>query len=462
MRAKHRLCCMAALGVCLTGSVWAQQGVQWQPTVETAKRVAGQTGRLVLIHFWDDGCGPCQIMERNVYSRADVAAAIDRDFVAVKVNRSHFPASASQYGVSGVPADVIIAPNGQLIERQVGAVDVSEYMSRLNRIASNWRKSSPSSGYARNSSPPQQSPAEPTFDARPAYAAPQVAGGGPYARPPVVTGPAGGYAANANQGQVQGPPAMERRYPSGSMVGDQNRQIADRGPEPPASGYGRGAFQPAESQYSPPLASNAAPSFRPEPAQAPYSHQQPPYLGPQTSTSAHVGDFSSDHPGTRLAERRPSPYESNRQPAAVDERAIEIPPGNPPVALDGYCPVQLTEKERWVLGNRRWGLRHEGRTYLFAGPDEQRLFNERPDEYAPVMSGNDVVLLVDSGQAAAGRREYGVWCMGRMFLFSDQTSLQKFEANHEYYANAIKESVSNVANRNSAPAASRRPWESRN
>jgi YHS domain-containing protein len=141
---------------------------------------------------------------------------------------------------------------------------------------------------------------------------------------------------------------------------------------------------------------------------------------------------------------------------------MEIPPGNPPVALDGYCPVQLTEKQRWVLGNRRWGLRHEGRTYLFAGPDEQRRFNERPEEYAPVLSGNDVVKMVDGGQPAAGRREFGAWFMGRMYLFSDESSFQKFEANPGRYAAAIEESVSNVADRYAAPPASGRPWEARN
>ena len=130
--------------------------------------------------------------------------------------------------------------------------------------------------------------------------------------------------------------------------------------------------------------------------------------------------------------------------------AMDIPNGNPPVALDGYCPVQLVEKNRWVLGNRRWGLRHEGRTYLFAGPDEKRRFNESPDEYAPVMSGNDVVKLVDSGQTAFGQREHGARFMGRMYLFSDETSFQRFEANPKRYIGAIEESVSNLANRNAA------------
>ena len=410
MRARQRLCCMAILGICLAGSGSAQQTVQWQPTLETAKRIAGQTGRLVLIHFWDDGCPPCQMMERDVYSRADVAAAIDRDFVAVKVKRSHFPASASQYGVSGVPADVIITPRGQLIERSMGAVSASQYMSRLNQISSNWRRSSQTAGYAQNSSLPPQGPAQPPLNARPAYRA-----------PPANTGPANGFAARATQQRrAQGPPAMEGRYPGGATGDSRNQQFAARQPERPVYSPGREALGP------------------------------PPQLG-----------YSPANPESQVAQRRLAPYESNRQPVPSSEPAIEIPAGNPPVALDGYCPVQLAEKKRWVVGNRRWGLRHEGRTYLFAGPDEQRRFNENPDGYAPVMSGNDVVLLVNGGQSTAGRRECGAWFMGRMFLFSDETSFQKFEANPDYYATAVKGSVSSVANRNAAPPASRRPWDSR-
>ena len=455
MRASQRLCCMAVLSVCLVGPSSAQQTAQWQPTLDVAKRVAGQTGRLVLIHFWDDGCRPCQIMDRDVFSRADIAAAIDRDFVAVKVNRSHFPASASQYGVSAVPADVIITPQGQMIERHVGGVAAAEYMSRLTQIASTWRRSSAIPRYAQNPAP--QGPAEPSFNARPPQ---QVAGGVPYARQPAVTGPANGFAARANQRQVPVPPSMAGRYPDGSTAADQNRQFASRQPEPPASNYGREAFQPVESAYSPPLAGNGGAPLRSDPVQAPYPPQQPPYTGPQTSSS--VGSLTPNDQESQLAQRRPSPYESNRQPAPVDEPAIGIPAGNPPVALDGFCPVQLTEKKRWVLGNRRWGLRHEGRTYLFAGPDEQRRFNENPDAYAPVMSGNDVVLLVNGGQTAPGRRECGAWFMGRMFLFSDETSFQRFQENPDYYAAAVEESVSNVANRNAGPPASGRPWNARN
>ena len=37
----------------------------------------------------------------------------------------------------------------------------------------------------------------------------------------------------------------------------------------------------------------------------------------------------------------------------------------PPVALDGCCPVELVENDRWVRGTAKVSVVHRGRTYLF-------------------------------------------------------------------------------------------------
>ncbi len=47
----------------------ASQGVRWQPNLETARRIAAQTNRLVLVHFWIDPCPPCKRMQDEVFSR---------------------------------------------------------------------------------------------------------------------------------------------------------------------------------------------------------------------------------------------------------------------------------------------------------------------------------------------------------------------------------------------------------
>ena len=99
------------------------------------------------------------------------------------------------------------------------------------------------------------------------------------------------------------------------------------------------------------------------------------------------------------------------------------PPSPPPAAdaplgLEGYCPVRLVEKRTWTRGDVRWGAIHQGHTYLFSGPEEQRQFFADPNRYAPVDGGNDVVLAVEQKQAAAGYRKHGAYvCRAHLLVF---------------------------------------------
>ena len=57
------------------------------------------------------------------------------NYVAVKINADHFPATAQQYGVTALPTTVITTPQGQLLDTIVGRVETADYVARLNQIA---------------------------------------------------------------------------------------------------------------------------------------------------------------------------------------------------------------------------------------------------------------------------------------------------------------------------------------
>ncbi len=94
-----------------------------------------------------------------------------------------------------------------------------------------------------------------------------------------------------------------------------------------------------------------------------------------------------------------------------------------------------------MLGDRRWGAIHRGRTYLFAGPEEQRRFFTDPDRYAPTASGNDVVLAAEQGQAVPGMRQHGVTFGNHVYLFSSEATLEKFSKNPNVYVNQASGSL---------------------
>ncbi len=105
-----------------------------------------------------------------------------------------------------------------------------------------------------------------------------------------------------------------------------------------------------------------------------------------------------------------------------------------PLALDGYCVVTLVEQGRWVRGNPQFGIRHRGQLYLFAGPQQKDRFWQNPEGYAPVLSGYDVVVYLEQGHLVPGKRRHGVFYQGRIYLFSNEHTLRKFEMQPERYA----------------------------
>ena len=116
---------------------------------------------------------------------------------------------------------------------------------------------------------------------------------------------------------------------------------------------------------------------------------------------------------------------------------MQLPAGCPPLALDGYCPVTVTEKMVWKKGDVRFGAIHRGRTYLFASAEEQQKFLGEPDKYSPIISGNDPVVALEKGAPAPGKREYGLMYKNRMFLFSSKESYDKFCGDSKRYAGEI-------------------------
>ncbi|TKX59312.1 thioredoxin [Halorubrum sp. SS7] len=70
---------------------------------------------VVLVDFYADWCGPCQMMEPAVE-----AVAADTDAAVLKVDVDVHQALAGEYGVQGIPTLLVFA-DGELADRMVGA-----------------------------------------------------------------------------------------------------------------------------------------------------------------------------------------------------------------------------------------------------------------------------------------------------------------------------------------------------
>jgi protein disulfide-isomerase len=303
-------------------------------------------------------------LESEVFSKPEVARALEPNFVMVKLNVDESPGTAQLYGVSSIPTDVITLPNGRLVWQVQSPPAANQYIAQMNQAAAGHR--------ALMQGPPAQAVAAAPPAVAPPAAAPGAAAMAPPSAPPAARGN-DRYAEYFAQ-----PPAAQ--------------------PQAGPAHYAGAAMPQAPVATAPSVAANM---------HAPVGAVQPAAGGYGAQTAAYRPDLP------------PAP---------------QLPPGAPPLALDGYCPTTLVERQQWALGDVRFGAIHRGRTYLFLGPGEVQKFMADPEKYAPVLSGNDPVLALDNQQLVPGRREYGVYSDNRVYLFADESSRQRFEQNPKRYA----------------------------
>ncbi|MBN1394683.1 MAG: DUF255 domain-containing protein [Pirellulales bacterium] len=395
----------------------SQQQIQLEPTLEIAQRLAGQSNRLVMIQFWAQWCVVCGRMDAEVFSQPEVAAVLNQKYVPVKINADHFPATAHRYGITALPTTVIISPDGKLLKTIRGRLETAAYLAVLNRVAAEAEQ-------------------------RRAMTSARI--------------PTGEAAATVQ------PNVSSTAESSQSASVPTNRYTASQPPDEPAPNmpdprnHSQSRYAPSHEFFSPPAVNSNVPE-----TQNPRYGNPPPAIGEPSSQAPSGPAYGAQVPQTTAPPQRPadSAYGSQAAPATMPQQqpiapSNQSPPAmaarhpaaptdapapsfNPPLCLDGYCPVSLCEKQQWIPGDLRWGAIHRGRTYLFSGPEEQRRFFGDPDRFAPVGSGNDIVLAAEQGRAVSGRREHGVFYGNRVYLFSSEESLARFAEKPEVYSSQV-------------------------
>ena len=191
---------------------------------------------------------------------------------------------------------------------------------------------------------------------------------------------------------------------------------------------------PAQPFVANPFNANPPAAVATTPAQTPtrYSAQaRPRQSAPVTSQRAISQPVTPSQPQPTLNQPVPSGQTSSQAARG----------SNLGLGLDGYCPVTLQHERRWVVGDRRWGVNHEGRTYLFMGPTQQQLFYANPNLYSPVLAGADPVLALETGQSVPGSRRHGVVYDSHVFLFSSEATLQRFTQDPDRFVNGVHQAL---------------------
>src|SRR5580692_9901125 len=97
------------------------QPIQWHEWGEEAFAAARRDNKPVLLDIGAVWCHWCHVMDRESYESAEVAEIINREYIAVKVDRDERPDVDSRYqlavsaisGTGGWPLTVFLTPDGK-------------------------------------------------------------------------------------------------------------------------------------------------------------------------------------------------------------------------------------------------------------------------------------------------------------------------------------------------------------
>jgi thioredoxin 1 len=84
----------------------------------------------VMIDFWAEWCGPCRMIAPIV---EEMSHEYEGKAVIAKVDVDSNNGIAAQYGIRNIPT-VLFFKNGQVADKQVGAVGKSALVNKLNAL----------------------------------------------------------------------------------------------------------------------------------------------------------------------------------------------------------------------------------------------------------------------------------------------------------------------------------------
>ena len=137
--------CLLTLGAL---SVSASGIEFFQGSFEEALEAAEQQGKLVFVDAYAVWCGPCKRMSNQVFPREDVGAFYNEHFIALKLDmeRGAGKKFGRKFPVSSYPTLLYIDPQGELVQRVIGA-QTPENLIKQGQLA--LRKTDKSETYAK-------------------------------------------------------------------------------------------------------------------------------------------------------------------------------------------------------------------------------------------------------------------------------------------------------------------------
>lgn len=117
-----------------------KEGIQFSTlNFEQALKQAALEKKLVFMDCYTVWCGPCQKMNRQVFTQKEAGDYFNKHFISLKMDmeKGEGPELGKKYGVEGYPTMFILDTEGQVVGKVYGGRDLKTFMQEIKEIMEN-------------------------------------------------------------------------------------------------------------------------------------------------------------------------------------------------------------------------------------------------------------------------------------------------------------------------------------
>jgi len=113
--------------------------ILWKDNLSQAKNLSLISGKLILLDFYADWCGPCKLMDRELWSSPEMKLLTDL-FIPVRVSVDFNRETALDYDVNVIPKVVLALCNGEMVWEMTGFSTSSDYIKVMKSLPVNLHR----------------------------------------------------------------------------------------------------------------------------------------------------------------------------------------------------------------------------------------------------------------------------------------------------------------------------------
>ena len=112
--------------------------IAWEESFEAAMQRAKAEGKPLMVDVYATWCGPCKLMDKEVYTDPDVIAQ-SQNWVSVKIDGEKRPDVAQAYNVTGYPTILFVENSGKPFATVPGFEAAPQFAQSMRQAYAKWQ-----------------------------------------------------------------------------------------------------------------------------------------------------------------------------------------------------------------------------------------------------------------------------------------------------------------------------------